>query len=161
MHGISVRRAFLLVASLLITTILLIIGYGLMSTQSARYRGMARAVEAAQAFQLAQAGLEDVRFKLEADQDFPPHPATDQKVFNYAEDVFDNGQLIGSYEVSVDTFYDRPPWQLVQVTCTGTVGPKENPVSQRKFRADLRHVAGTSAATTTWGWVKFEDMGSL
>ena len=61
----------------------------------------------------------------------------------------------------VGTTYDKDPWHIVQVTCTGTVGPKENPLAQRKFRAELRHVSSSSAATTTWGWVKFEDLGSL
>ncbi len=154
-------KGFLLVAALLIISLLLIVGYGLMSVQSSRYRASSKTVSAAQALHLAMAGFEDVRAKLELDQDFPPNPAEDQKIFNYAEDVADMGNPIGSYEVEVDTEHDRAPWFLVKVTCTGVVGPKEKPLATRRVIAELRHMTSEDTADVRWVWVKFEDLGSL
>ncbi len=160
MHAVK-SKGFLLVASLLIISLLLIVGYGMMSVQSGRYRASSKTVSSAQALQLALAGFEDVRAKLELDQDFPPHPAEDQKIFNYAEDVIDAGNPIGSYEVEVNTEHNRAPWFLVKVTCTGVVGPKEKPLASRRVIAELRHMTSDVTADVRWVWVKFEDLGSL
>lgn len=140
---------------------LLVVGYGMMSTQSARYRAANKTVQAAQALQLALSGLEDIRVKLERDDKFPGSAAEDQKVFNYVEDVSDLGKAVGSYEVQMDTSNDRPPWYVIKVTCTGVVGPKEKPVATRRIRAELRHISSETTADVRWSWVRFEDLGSL
>lgn len=155
------RRGFLILASLVILIFLLILGMGLMSAQQARYRGLQRCQEAAQAFQLAQAAMEDIRYKLEADPTFPPNPANDQPLFNYAEDVDVGGTRVGSYEVLLDRSLAGPPYQILRVTCTGTVGPKESPTAQRVLRAELRRRIHDDPAQVTWRWVYFEDRGGL
>ena len=155
------RRGFLALVSLLILIFLLLLGMGLMSAQSARYRGLNRAQEAAQAFQLAQAGLEDIRLKLEVDPAFPPNPGDDQPLFNFAEDVTVGSETIGSYEVLLDRDYETPPYQLIRITSTGTVGPKERPVAQRVLKAELQRVPGEDPTKVVWRWASFQDLGGI
>ena len=155
------RRGFLLMVSLLILIFLLVLGMGLMSAQSARYRGLNRAQEAAQAFQLAQAGLEDIRLKLEIDPSFPPNPGDDQPLFNFAEDVQIGPDTIGSYEVLLDRDFERPPYQLIRITATGTVGPKERPIAQRVLKAELQRVPEEDPTKVIWRWASFQDMGGI
>jgi len=155
------RRGFLLMASLLVLIFLLLLGMGLMSAQAARYRGVNRSQEAAQAFQLAQAGLEDIRFKLEVDPGFPPNPGDDQPLFNFAEDVRIGTDEVGSYEVLLDRGRENPPYQLITVTCIGTVGPKERPVAQRILKAELQRVPEDDPTKVTWRWASFTDLGGI
>ncbi len=155
------RRGFLLMVSLLILIFLLVLGMGLMSAQAARYRGLNRAQEAAQAFQLAQAGLEDIRFKLEVDPGFPPNPGDDQPLFNFAEDVSVGGVSVGSYEVLLDRDYESPPYRLIRITSTGTVGPKERPIAQRVLKAELQRVPEEDPTKVVWRWASFQDMGGI
>jgi hypothetical protein len=155
------RRGFLLMVSLLILIFLLVLGMGLMSAQSARYRGLNRSQEAAQAFQLAQAGLEDIRFKLEIDPSFPPNPGDDQPLFNFAEDVQIGPDAIGSYEVLLDRSYEKPPYQLIRITSTGTVGPKERPIAQRVLKAELQRAPEEDPTKVVWRWASFQDMGGI
>ena len=155
------RRGFLLMVSLLVLIFLLLLGMGMMTAQTARYRGVNRCQEAAQAFQLAQAGLEDIRFKLEVDPGFPPNPGDDQPLFNYAEDVTIGSDDIGSYEVVLDREHQKPPYQLMRVTSTGTVGPKEHPIAQRILKAELQRVPEDDPTKVVWRWVSFEDLGGI
>lgn len=157
------RRGFLIIAALFVLTVLLVLGMGLMSTQSARYRGTARLIEATQAHELALSGMEDARSKLALNPNFPPNPAEDQPVFNYAEDVVDSitGKTIGSYEVTIDTASNHPPYLIIRVTSTGTVGPRESPLAQRILRGELQRQYGTTPATTLFRWVNLQDMGGL
>lgn len=155
------RRGFLLMVSLLVLIFLLLLGMGLMSAQSARYRGVNRSQEAAQAFQLAQAGMDDIRFKLEVDPGFPPNPGDDQPLFNFAEDVKIGADEVGSYEVQLDRSHEKPPYQLISVTCIGTVGPKEHPVAQRILKAELQRVPEDDPTKVIWRWASFEDLGGI
>jgi type II secretory pathway component PulK len=125
------RKAFLIVTALFVLAVLLVLGMGLMNSQSARYRAAAQSQDTAQALELAMSGLDDARVKLELDANFPPNPAEDQMNFNYAEDVQIAGTDIGSFEVTVDTTYNQPPFYLVKLRVTGSVGPKEKPRAQR------------------------------
>ena len=155
------RRGFLLMVSLLILIFLMVLGMGLMSAQSARYRGLNRAQEAAQAFQLAQAGLEDIRLKLEIDPSFPPNPGDDQPLFNFAEDVTVGPDSIGSYEVLLDRDFEKPPYQLIRITSTGTVGPKERPIAQRVLKVELQRSPEEDPTKVVWRWASFQDMGGI
>lgn len=147
--------------ALLVLIFLLLLGMGLMSAQTARYRGVNRSQEAAQAFQLAQAGLEDIRFKLEVDPGFPPNPGDDQPLFNYAEDVKIGAVEVGSYEVLLDRSHQKPPYQLISVTSTGTVGPKEHPIAQRVLKAELQRVPEDDPTKVVWRWASFQDLGGI
>ena len=51
------RRAFVLITALMVGVILLLLGMGFVSSQADRYRGSLRSAEAAQARNLAIAGL--------------------------------------------------------------------------------------------------------
>ena len=155
------RRGFLLLVALLVLISLLLLGMGLMSAQTARYRGVNRSQEAAQAFQLAQAGLEDVRLKLEVDTNFPPNPGDDQPLFNFAEDVQIGTTTIGSYEVVLDRSHEVPAYQLLHVTSIGTVGPKERPIAQRILKAELQRVPEDDPTKVVWRWASFQDLGGI
>lgn len=151
-------KGFLILVALAVLTFLLVLGMGLMSAQQARYRGLQRCQESAQARQLALSALEDVRLKLEMDPGFPPNPAEDQPLFNYSEEVNISGQPVGSYEVLLDRSLDRRPYGLLVVVCTGTVGPKERPVAQRTLRAELRRIVNDDPAQVVWRWVSLQDL---
>lgn len=153
------RRAFLLVAALFILIVLLLLGMGLMNSQSARYRAAARAQESAQALELALSGMDDVRVKLETDANFPPNPAEDQMNFNYAEDVQVAGANIGSYEVTLDTTFNKPPFNIVKVRVVGSVGPKEKPRAQRVLTAELVRNYSEVVSDVRWKWVNQQDWG--
>lgn len=157
------RRGFLLIVSLLLLTILLVLGMGLMNSQTSRYRDLAALSLAVQAHELALSGFEDARSKLELNSNFPPNPAEDQPQFNYAEDVSNaiNGKMVGSYEVKLDFARDIPPFFLVKVTSTGTVGPKEAPKAQRILQAELQRCNSATAANRIWRWVSLNDLGGL
>lgn len=158
----KLRRAFLIVTALFVLSILLVLGMGLMNSQSARYRGAVHAQDTAQALELAQSGLDDVRSKLELDPNFPPNPAEDQPTFNYAEDVIDSitTTAVGSFEVTVDTTYNKPPFNLVKVRVVGSVGPKEKPRAQRILTAELLRNYSETAADVRWRWVNQQDGGA-
>ena len=131
--------------ALLVLISLLLLGMGLMSAQTARYRGVNRSQEAAQAFQLAQAGLEDVRLKLEVDTNFPPNPGDDQPLFNFAEDVQIGATTIGSYEVTLDRTHEAPA----------------RTVAQRILKVELQRVPEDDPTKVVWRWASFQDMGGI
>ena len=157
------RRGFLIIAALLMLTVLLVLGMGLMSSQSSRYRDMQQLSLATQAHELALSGLEDVRAKLELNPNFPPNPAEDQPFFNYAEDVTNpiTSKPLGSYEVAMDFSSNQPPFYLIKITATGTVGPKESPQAQRVLKAELQRQYDALTANRIWRWVSLNDLGGL
>lgn len=136
-------RGALLVAALLIFSLLLALGLGLMSSQAARRQAAVSQLEAIQAKSLALAAWSDAKTKLGKDLFFPP--STDgQGHFSYGEDVYDaGGNLYGSYSVMIDTRYvsrgrdegdDTEQDSLVNVplgyylvTCVGKIGPRGAP----------------------------------
>jgi Tfp pilus assembly protein PilX len=123
---------------LLLTAVLLVLGLGLLSERSSQYRATMQAGQSAMAEALAEAGLEDARVKLDKDADFPPLGAEDQLLFSYSETVNNlSGQPVGSYEVQVDLRWRRPPWEIVRVTSTGTVGSVDNPLSQSSTTMEI------------------------
>lgn len=163
------RRGVLLIVAMLVLSLLLILGMGLMSSQQARYRAAVHSVDSAQALCLAEAGLEDVRVKLEKDRAFPPEAADDQSSFSYSETMSGAGQELGSYYVEIDWSYDVAPYYLLKITTIGCVGPRENPRAQRVLRAELQRVSNQSnvsvlpanPADVTFRWVSLQDLSSL
>lgn len=95
----------MLLASLFLFTLLMALGLGLMSSQTARRKSALAQKEALQAKSLALAAWADVKTKLGKDLFFPP--STDgQGHFSYGEDVYDSdGRFYGSYTVVIDTRY--------------------------------------------------------
>lgn len=152
------RRGFLLVTSLFIIIVLLLMGMGFIGSQASRYAAARRSGEAAQARQLALAGLEDARIKLEMDSQFPPQPAVGQPYFSYAESLTlsSSPALRGAYTVLIDRSYEKDPNNVYLITSTGAVGPAEKPIAQYKLIAELDLVpesSGTHARPTPTGGV--------
>ena len=115
------KRGFLLITSLLICIVMLLIGMGMVGGEASRYRAAMRNSESVQARQLALAGLEDARIKMELDINFPPPPETGpagtsgsvysagpddtQPLFTYSESITIPGltPVTGSYMVTIDS----------------------------------------------------------
>ena len=162
------HRGSLLIAALLLFTLLLSLGLGLMSSQTGRRKATVAQVEATQAKQLCLAAWQDVRVKLGSDILFPP-PGT-RESFSYSEDVLnDNGELIGTYTVNLDLRYERysrstdnlaipSERNLAQgiyiITCIGKVG-------DRGFEPRAERVMVYELDMTRFKVIRVEDRGSL
>ncbi|MFN8613721.1 MAG: hypothetical protein U0931_39670 [Vulcanimicrobiota bacterium] len=169
------RRGVMVVVALLVLSLLLILGMGVLSSQQARYRAATRSSDSAQALCLAEAGLEDVRCKLEKDRQFPPRAADDQSSFSYSETLKNGTVELGSYYVEIDWRYDVAPYNILKITVIGCVGPRENPRAQRTLLAELRHIPNITTSSTApanppappnpagvvWTWVSMQDLSSL
>lgn len=139
------ERGSLIIASLLLFSILLVLGLGLMSSQSARMKAAHAQAEAVQARQLALAAWQDVRVKLGTDILFPPRGVRES--FSYSEDVKNSqGRFVGTYTVMIDVregdAFRASSGELVQgfyaITCIGKVGDRGfEPRAERIIRYEL------------------------
>lgn len=141
-------RGILLITALMICIILLLVGMGLLGSQASRYEAAIQSTYISQARQLALAGLEDARAKLELDIDFPPRQGPGQFIFSYSETLVDDPTpsktKLGTYSVAVDMTYATDlinpattTGKYIIVTSVGTVGPTIHPISQYRFRAEI------------------------
>lgn len=134
------KRGILMITALMICTVLLLIGMGLLGSQSSRYEAAKQSTYISQARQLALAGLEDARLKLEMDLNFPPPPGPEQDTFSYSEVLqTDPATYQGTYSVVIDTTYanDVSESNYITVTSVGTVGPPIQPIAQYRMRAEI------------------------
>jgi type II secretory pathway pseudopilin PulG len=175
----SPQRASMLVAALLLFSILLALGLGLMSSQSARMKVAQSEAKALQAKQLCLAAWDDVRLKLGKDILFPLSVDT-QTFFAYSEDVYVPGpsgeEYFGSYTVVVDTSLESVvpenptegaendvniPQGIYQVTCIGKVGPRTaEPEAERVMYYEIV-MTDPDDAGNTFKVIRVEDRGSL
>lgn len=132
-------RGSTLIAMLLILSIMLILGMGLLGSRVARYRAATDSIAAAQAQALAEAGIADARAKLDKHQQFPPAGEEDEQlVFSYAEEVTEpGGQRVGSYIVTIDRRWSGEPYFLIVVESLGILGSTDDPEAQRVIRTEL------------------------
>lgn len=142
------RRGILLVTALMVCVVLLLVGMGLLGSQASRYEAARQSTNISQARQLALAGLEDARIKLEMDINFPPPPGPQQDLFSYSETLVTaaDPNRWGTYTVVVDMTYANdipypPPLvttgHYIAVTSVGTVGPTVKPIAQYRLRAEI------------------------
>ena len=166
-------RGSLLVSALLLFSILLALGLGLMSSQEARMKVAQSQTKALQARMLCEAAWEDVRVKLGKDILFPT-VSTGQTFFAYSEDVYTTTspgveEYFGSYTVVVDVSLNavsrdpQPmgvdtevtiPEGIFQITCIGKVGPRTAP-------PEAERVMYYELDMTTFNVIRVEDRGSL
>lgn len=155
------QRGSLLISALMLFTILLALGLGLMSSQAARMKAAKAQTDAIVAKQLCLAAWQDARVKLGTDILFPP-PGT-QESFGYSEDLFDgDGQFVGTYTVIVDVRYERflrsagnvIPQGFYLVTCIGKVG-------ERGFEPSAERTMYYEIDMATFTVIRVEDQGSL
>lgn len=144
-------------AALLLFTLLLSLGLGLMSSQAGRMRAAHSQSDAVQAKELALAAWSDVRTKLGKDLFFPPITG-EQGHYSYSEDVyFDfNGTrtFYGTYTVMIDISRSQSqrsagtnlalnsltqiPIGFYLITCIGKVGGRgEAPRAERVLQFEI------------------------
>lgn len=133
------RRGFMLVAALLLLSILMLLGMGLLGSRAARYEGAVLHAQFAQARGLARAGLEATRIKLLKDRDFPPPSEAGQAPFVYSEEVLDldNTTVLGSYTVAIETRWRSRPYHVLRISSLGRLGPADNPQARAEIVAEL------------------------
>ena len=180
------RRAFstrprgsLIIAALLLFTVLLSLGLGLMSSQSARMKVARGQAESVQAKALCEAAWEDVRVKLGKDILFP-RLVEGQTFFAYSEDMYAQVDgvetMVGMYTVIIDATISRDtretddlsqntnvgiPRGLYQITCIGKVGSRtEAPVAERVMRYELV-MAHPENPSNSFRVIRVEDSGSI
>ncbi len=135
------RTGFALVLALLLSALLLVLGMAFMTKQSYRYR-LARAVaDATVAKNLAMAGYENCRVKLQHDLLFPPPDNRYHDEYSYREVVHELGstQEVGSFEVTVDRRWMDPPYEVIVITVDGH---PEDTAAHYRIRAELNIKAG-------------------
>ena len=121
------RRGFLLLMSLLLMSVIAVLGIGYVTSRQRRYSAAARALILAQARALAQAGMEDARLKIERDASFPPQTSADQTNYSYSEAVNSTtGTVLGRYVVNINTTYAAAPYYTLRVQSEGLAGPNSN-----------------------------------
>lgn len=138
-------RGSLLIGALLLFSILLALGLGIMSSQSARMKAAYAQVASLQAKQLALAGWEDFRVKLGKDQ-LLIQLIEDQTFLSYSEDVYHPGPIspdtfYGTYTVVCDTsrvIFEPEVRGIFVVTVTGKVGPRNSqPLAERRMEFEI------------------------
>lgn len=133
-------RGAVLLAALMLTTVMLLLGLGFLGQRRGQYRAAREFIQQSQAGALADAGLEDALGKLAKDVGFPPLRSNDQGSFTYSEDVADStGQPVGSYRVAIDMRYSLQPYAVIRVTSRGLLGNGKTPtaVVSRTMEIDM------------------------
>ena len=135
------REGFLVVTALMILIILVLLGMGFLGSQANRYRSVVYSAQAAQARQLAVAGLEDARLKFQNDLDFPPPPAgPEQTTFSFCESVTmgpAGQQIQGNYQVIINTAYASDPYLVYEVQSVGSIGDPNQPLAQYVLTGEI------------------------
>lgn len=154
------QRGSALVAVLLLITLILVAGLGLMSRKIVEYRRLQVDQNSAQALLLAQSGLQDALLKYGKDISFPPPSSADQTLFRYTEELYrtDGATSVGRYSVTVDDSLDTQALRVVLITSVGTVGPEEAPVARHTVKAELDM---NPARATYMKLLNYQDMGGL
>jgi len=157
------KRAFSLPVILMLSVVLLLLGLGFLNKRVGQYRGAYQTTYSIMALQLAKAGLEDARVKLEKSADFPPISGQDQKLFSYTEVLLANEE---SYTVTVDLSLKDKPFSIIRVSSVGTSGPMKEPRARRQLTAELDlsptlRSDPSLANPDFFQFVNWQDAGSL
>lgn len=161
------QRGSSLVATLMLLTLLLLVGMGVLGSSVQKRRAQADQVLLAQARQLARAGFEEAMLKLNKDIDFPPAGGDDQTEFRYSEEVADfDGTVLGRYDILIDTCRELPPYQVIRIVSVGSVesgGTWSNLPRSRFTLSAVLDVSPTVRGTTNpnpnyWRLIRFDEM---
>lgn len=150
------RKAFSLILALLLTTLLLVLGLAFLMKQSHRYRLARLTAEAVIAKNLALAGMENTRVKLETDLLFPPPDDRYHDEYSYREEVTDlaDPRVIGHYDVTIDRRWMEPPHEIIVVISEGR--PLDSFASYR-IRAELD--VSIRAGRRPYEFIRWEENG--
>jgi hypothetical protein len=154
------KRGSTLIAVLLLISLLLVGGLGLLGRKALEYDRVAEEATACQALALAQSGLEDALVKFGKDPSFPPLAGADQTRLTYSEDVYrtDGSTLVGRYTVTIDRKLAPAPSYVALITSVGTIGPEASPISRHTVSAELNLKPGEP---TYFKLLNFQDLGGL
>jgi hypothetical protein len=153
------RRGVILVTVLFLVLFLAILGTHLFYLKMMEHRTGALHTEALQAFEAAQAGLEDARVKLSKNPSWPYH-TSDQKVYVYTSQL--------DWDTDVETNRRPPPQQAMKalsfrvaiewveggpiiLTAWGLVGDVAQPIAQRELTALYDPASGKLRQFADWG----------
>lgn len=129
------RRGMLLVLVLILIGTMFVLAAGFLSTKTREREAVMQSRDSFQAQQLAMAGLETVRVRLQNDYNFPPATMGPlQEIFKFTETVmdYDNTEIVGRYQIFCDRRWVDAPYQVLRVTSVGQVGDEDgNPVRHR------------------------------
>lgn len=115
------RRRGSIILSLLLLTLLLVLGMGLSSQSGRRNEGARRLQDEVAARAAAEAGIEDAREKLLKDPNFLPGETLSS--LGYAEVLTDlAGQPYARYTVTLDLSLQGDPHRLLRIVSVGDVG---------------------------------------
>ena len=154
----SVRGSTLVVALLMIS-VLLVSGLGFLNQRRSQYEMAQKAGLQSAARALAEAGIEDFKAKLQRHVAFPPVAGEEQKAFEYIEPLENSaGEVIGTYEVSVDYRYITSPFRVYLVRSTGRLGDIADPDATRtlEIEVDIHEETHTG---TYFEVVNWRDLG--
>ncbi|MFN8610046.1 MAG: hypothetical protein U0931_21065 [Vulcanimicrobiota bacterium] len=163
------RHAFMLVTSLLLCSLVLLLGMGFLGSRVGQYQSAIQASLAARARWVARAGLEDARAKLQRDIHFPPHPSQQQTAYSYTEDLYDLSsppQYVGTYDVQLDSSHDIPNLRVLTVLSRGQVpalgqGPGSPPLACHSFRMCIDVTPSSFDQVRYFPLLRFDDLGAL
>ena len=157
----------MLISTLLISALLVVLGMAYVGKRADQLKANFRTQESCRALEMARAGLESVRVKLDKDPEFPPVSQPGQ-VFSYSEPVYDLDEtaLLGRYEVTIDGHYLIAPYQLLRVRVLGTVEANGLVTAKRTILGefDMAKYLRTNHSLPNphyYDLVNFQDMGSL
>ena len=156
-------KAFSLPVILMLSLIMLLLGLGFLNKRARQYRGAYQTTYSVMALQLAKAGLEEARVKLEKCSTFPPQSGLDQKAFSYTEILIPDQD---SYTVTIDLALREKPFCIVRIHSVGTSGPINQPRARRSLKAELDFSPNLRSDSATanpdyFQIVHFQDLGSL
>ena len=156
-------RGFSLSLILMLSVLMLLLGLGFLNKRVSQYRGALQSSYSLLALQLAKAGLEDARVKLEKCGRFPLGATTDQKFFSYTEILEPDRE---SYTVTLDLALVDAPFSIIRITSVGTSGPISQPRARRCLKAELdvsEHLRSNSSLANPdfFQLVHWQDLGSL
>ena len=163
----SHRRGVTLILVLLVSTLLLVWGMALLSRRGLEAEGVKAQIDSRQAYEIAYAGLESVRLRLDKDPEFPPAGRAEQKVFSFVEELEDvDGAPMGSYLVNVDSTWIDEPWYVLRVESIGTsIGGTSIGGTRRRLLAEFdmsEFIRGTTNPNPDYfERINFQDLGNL
>lgn len=120
---------------LLLVSTMFVLAAGFLSMKTRERETVTQARDSFQAHQLAYAGLETVRVRLQNDFNFPPATMGPlQEVFKFSEVVmdYDGSKVLGKYQIFCDRRWVDAPYEVLRVTSVGQAGDKDgNPIRHK------------------------------
>ena len=153
------KKGLALMLVLFLTAFLLVLALGLLQRRADQYKAANSQAEALHAYELAQAGLETARARLDKDQAFPPR-GDHQQEFDCTEPVYDidNSTIVGFYQLEIDSRWANAPYYVLKVTSIGCWPHPDRPEARRKLHVQLDL---NPAHANYYRWSQWSDEGAL